>query len=174
MSSCSNLVLQKKIYMTSYQVNLLYFTRCLWVMTTSQKWELTNYASNKRDLWWSPWRRTAQPCDAVGGTRRRRRTGREGVMARGRNWIRGAERTSEKTPQQNFSTVKQVELHTGLSPFLRAWLPSSSSNNACSLKFWVWKQVPALKDGPFNKDLVALETNTVSVCSASCNNDTSG
>lgn len=97
-------------------------------------------------------RRTAHACvpghPPMGGKRRRRwrtEAGSEGerekLNERDRANLRGASTT--KLLQQS----KQVELQTGFSPFLPAWLLSSRKYNFCSVKFWCggWGGSPLVK-----------------------------
>lgn len=79
---------------------------------------------------------------------------REKLNERDRAELRGATTTK----------LLQVELQTGFSAFLPAWLLSSSKNNVCCVHFW-WREqrgVSAWKDGSYNKDQVPQENTAIS------------
>lgn len=52
-----------------------------------------------------------------------------GVGREREKWMRGTERNSEESPQQNFCSIQAEQ--TGLSPVLPAWLLSCCTTNCC-------------------------------------------
>lgn len=134
---------KEKKKQTIFHVRTLFSTSPLSVTVTSEKWDLTNYQGPINLIYgWSS--RGAPLIHAFQDTVLWEGRGggggvpREGVMVRGRNWMRGTERNREKPPQQNF-TNNQASGATlaGFFPFLpHGCLVPSNTTSAVTIKFW--------------------------------------
>lgn len=95
------------------------------------------FACNKCDFWKSHFQAHNSHERPMGGKRWRAEGGSE--RWEGEIEWEGQSGTERSTPQQNFSN-KLGSRQSGFSPFIHAWLPSSSKNNYCCIQFWCRKQ----------------------------------